>query len=420
MGMKYFRYMKNVYLDNAATTRMDERVLEAMMPYLKNNFGNASSVHKWGREAKVMIEDARDLIADFIGAKPSEIYFTSGGTEANNWALKGLAFGKFIPLAPFSRKGGISTSLRKGGIVSTRIEHSSVIGTLEYLKERFGFEVTYVNTDRFGVVNPEDVINAITDKTFLMCMMHSNNELGVINNVAALGKIAVERGVYLHTDSVQSIGKTKFNVNELNCTTATLSAHKIYGPKGIGALYVKKDTPIDKLLHGGKQERDRRGGTENVAGIAGFKKAIEILKEHMSDDIEHYKKLRERLMAGLRNSFGDKVIFNSPEDEAAKQPPLIPPLVRGNSPTLWNMLNISFNLNKVKIDPDALLIKLDMNGIAVSSGSACTSGTVQPSHVLKAIGYDDITAKSSLRVSFGRYNTEEEVDYFLRVLKEII
>jgi cysteine desulfurase len=417
MGMKYFSYVKNIYFDNAATTKMDERVLEAMLPYIKEGFGNASSVHRWGREAKVMVEDARDVIADFIGARPSEIYFTSGGTEANNWGIKGIAFGRVIPLSPFSRKGGISASLRKGRIISTRIEHSSVIDTLEYLRERFGFEVAYVDTDRFGVVNMDDVKNAITDKTFLICMMHANNELGVINDVAVLGKIAGEKGIYLHTDSVQSIGKTNFNVNDLHCTTATLSAHKIYGPKGIGALYIKKDTPIDKFLHGGKQERDRRGGTENVAGIAGFKKAIEILKERMSDDIEHYKKLKDRMIQRLKVEFGGSMIINAPPNIA---PPNIAPPRQGGDSSLYNITNISFDTKKWEIDPETLLIKLDMKGIAVSSGSACTSGTVQPSHVLKAIGYDDVRAKSSLRVSFGRYNTEEEVDYFVETLREII
>lgn len=394
--------MKNIYLDNAATTRMDERVAEAMMQYFRDKYGNASSVHRWGREAKVLVEDARDVVAEFIGARSSEIYFTSGGTEANNWALRGMAFGNI------GMNDGILRSAQNdkmNHIISTRIEHPSVMDTLEYLWERFGFEITYVPTDRFGVVNPEDVKNAITDKTFLICMMHSNNELGVINDVAALGKIAREKGIELHTDSVQSIGKTKFDVKELNCSTATLSAHKIYGPKGIGALYIKKGTPVDKFHHGGKQERDRRGGTENVAAIAGFKKAVEILRERMDEDIEHYRRLKDELIQRLKLELGEKIMLNTHTDMNVG---------------LHNILNFSFDHNKVKIDPEALLIKLDMKGIAVSSGSACTSGTIQPSHVLKAIGYDDVTAKSSLRVSFGRENTEEEVEYFVRALKEIV
>lgn len=381
--------MKNIYFDNAATTKMDEKVVEAMLPYMKENFGNASSVHKWGRDAKVFIEDAREVIAEFIGARPSEFYFTSGGTEANNFGIKGLAFNNLG---------------KKNHIISAKIEHSSVLDSLEYLEKRLGFSVSYVKTDSFGVVNPDNVRDEITDKTFLICMMHSNNELGVINDIAALGKIAKEKGIYLHTDSVQSIGKTKFDVNELNCSTASLSAHKIYGPKGIGALYIRKDTSIDKFHHGGKQERDRRGGTENVAAIAGFKKAVEILKERMTDDIDRYGKLRLRLLSELEQSLGDKIIFNSLNNEKG----------------LNNIINISLDLNKVKIDSDALLIKLDMNGIAVSSGSACTSGTVQPSHVLKAVGHDNLTAKNTLRISFGRYNTEDEVDYFVKVLKEML
>ena len=233
--------------------------------------------------------------------------------------------------------------------------------------------------------------------------MHSNNELGVINDITAIAEIIKNKHIALHTDSVQSIGKTSFNVNKLYCNTATISAHKIYGPKGIGALYIRKGTPIDKFIHGGKQERDRRGGTENIPAIAGLKKAIEILNEQMDSDIKHYSKLKSKLIQKLNSEFGGKIIINSLTDEKA----------------LPNIINISFTPQKTKIDSDSLIIKLDMNGIAVSSGSACTSGSVQPSHVLKAIGYDDDTAKSSLRISFGRENTVEEVDYFVDELKEI-
>jgi cysteine desulfurase len=389
--------MNEIYLDNAATTPMDERVVEAMLPYMKVFCGNASSVHKPGREAKVLLEDARDVIAEFIGARPSEIYFTSGGTEANNFAIKGMAFNDL----GFTPDG---EEKRKYHIITSRIEHSAVIDTVEYLKNRFGFEITYISTNKFGEMDLDELRNAVTDDTFLICAMHSNNELGVINNISKISEIAKEKNVLLHTDSVQSIGKVHFNVNELYCDTATLSAHKIYGPKGIGALYVRKDTPIDKFIHGGRQERDRRGGTENITAIAGFKKAVELLQKEMNSDIEKYKLLKRKLIQMIKESFSDKVILNSLESD--------------NS--LNNIVNISFDTGKVKIDPETVLIKLDLKGIAVSSGSACTSGSLQPSHVLKAIGYDDSTARSSLRISFGRFNNEGDIDKFIEALKDVI
>jgi cysteine desulfurase len=417
--------MKQVYFDNAATTKPDERVAGAMLPWMREKFGNPSSVHRWGREAKVLVEDTRDLISDFIGAKPSEIYFTSGGTEANNFAIKGIAFSlrSLAPRSPFGKTPFRITFSQRNHIISTRIEHSSVVDTLGYLEERFGFKVSYVQTDQYGRVNPEDIENEINENTFLICMMHSNNELGVINDIHRLGIIAQEKGVLLHSDSVQSIGKTSFNVNKLGCSSATISAHKIYGPKGIGAIYVCSGMPIDKFLHGGKQERDRRGGTENVAAIAGFKKAVEILKERMDDDVEHYKKLKKRLIAKLQENFGEKIKFNSLVETGLSEGLLAErPVSTGmvEQTSLPNIVNFSFDTGKVKSDPETILIKLDMKGIAVSSGSACTSGTVKPSHVLKAIGYDDETAKSSIRVSFGRYNAVEEVDYLVDVLREII
>lgn len=378
--------MPDIYLDNAATTPVDERVLDAMLPYLKERFGNASSVHKFGREAKVMLEDARDTIADFIGARSSEIYFTSGGTEANNFALKGIAFNYLN---------------RKKHIITSRIEHSAVIDTLEYLKNRFGFDITYLDVNKYGEIDIEQLTDSITNETFLISIMHSNNELGVINNIPEISKTAKSKNILLHSDTVQSTGKVYFNVNELYCDAAALSAHKIYGPKGIGALYIRKDTPVDKFIHGGKQERDRRGGTENIVAIAGFKKAVEILQKEMASDIEKYNLLKRKLIFLLKKNFGDSVKINSHDDDRA----------------LHNIVNITFNSNT---DADTILIKLDLKGIAVSSGSACTSGAVQPSHVLKAIGYDDNNAKSSLRISFGRFNNEGDIDKLTEALKEII
>jgi len=382
--------MSLIYLDNAATTPIDPRVKEAMLPWLGENYGNPSSVHEAGRKAKVMLEDTRDLFAEFIGARSSEIYFTSGGTEANNFAIKGSAF--------YNLK-------KKDHIITTAIEHSAVIDTVEYLKLRFGFSVTCLRTNKFGEIDLNELKDSITDKTFLVSVMHSNNELGVINDISSTSKLLKNSEVMFHSDMVQSLGKVKFNVNDIGVNFASFSGHKIYGPKGIGVLYIKKDSTIDKYMHGGKQERDRRGGTENIPGIAGFKKAIEILKNEMDADIENSVKLRNKLTTELNSQFGNKIIINS-----AKQGGMFLP----------NILNISFNPETTKIDPDTLLIKLDMKSIAVSSGSACTSGSVQPSHVLKAIGYDDDTARSSIRISFGRFNTEADIDVFIKGLKDII
>jgi cysteine desulfurase len=380
--------MNMFYLDNAATTPMDKRVLEAMLPYLKEDFGNPSSIHSYGRKVKVMLEEARDTVADFIGAEPSEIYFTSGGTEANNMAVKGIA------LAAYGRKNHI---------ICSKIEHPAVLDPIEYLVNRFRFDVTYIDNDKYGRVDLEQIRDSITDKTVLVCVMHSNNELGIINDISAISDLAVEKGIYIHTDSVQSIGKTNFNVNNIRCSACTLSAHKIYGPKGIGAIYIKKGTVVDKLIHGGKQEHSKRGGTENIASIAGFKKAVEILKDEMSRDINRYKSLRQRLLNGLKR-LSETVHINSLDTDN----------------TLPNIISLSFSTGKLKIDPETILIKLDLKGLAVSSGSACTSGAVLPSHVLKAIGYDDLRAKTSLRISIGRFNNENDVDYFLKELSGII
>lgn len=379
--------MKNIYLDNAATTPIDERVFESMVPYFKESFGNASSIHKYGREAKVLLEDARDTVADYIGARPSEIYFTSGGTEANNFAIKGIAFNNL---------GG------KKEIISSRIEHSAILDTLEYLKLRFGFNIKYVNNNRHGIIDIDNLKDSITKDTGLICIMHSNNELGVINDISSIAELANTKCIKLHSDTVQSLGKTELNIGKIGCDTASFSAHKIYGPKGIGALYIKRGTTIDKFIHGGKQERDRRGGTENIAAIAGFKKAIEILKSEMNNDLSHYEKLRNKLIRILNEKFRDKIIINTADN------------------ALNNIVNISFAPNNIKVDSDTLLIKLDMKGIAVSSGSACASGSIQPSHVLKALGYDENTSRSSLRVSFGRFNVESDVDYFIETLNNIL
>jgi len=380
--------MRHIYLDNASTTPVDPRVRDAMIPLLTENFGNPSSVHYFGRRAKVLLEDTRDKIAEFLGVKSSEIFFTSGGTESNNHAIKGIA---------------LSQLGRKNHIISSPVEHSSVIDTLNYLKDKFSFNITWLSVNKYGEIDLNELEDKITEQTFLVCIMYSNNELGTINDINSVAGIISDKGIYLHTDMVQSLGKCRFRLNDIGCSTASFSAHKIYGPKGAGLLYIRKNTQIEKYLHGGKQERNLRGGTENLPAIAGFGKAVEILKDEMVSDIELYTKLNHKIRKLLTSSFGDDIIINSPDGNA-----------------LHNILNISINPAKIKIDADALLIKLDTAGIAVSSGSACASGSIQPSHVLKAIGYDDDLARSSLRISFGRFNTEEEVEVFVRELKGII
>lgn len=380
---------KKIYFDNAATTRIDEEVLDAMMPYLKEDFGNPSSIHSFGKTAKVLVEDARDEIAGFVKADSKEIFFTNSGTEANNFAIKGLSF-QFL-------------NSEKNHIITSSIEHSAVLDTLRFLESKFKFNVTYLKPGGNGRISLSDVSNSIRPETFLISIMHSNNETGVINDIESITQIFTDDNLFVHTDSVQSIGKTFFDVRKLGINFATLSAHKIYGPKGIAALYIKSKTPVEKFIHGGMQERDMRGGTENVASIAGFKKAVEILKNQFDNDVLHYLKLKNYLSAKLKELFGDIVLFNSADENS-----------------LPNIVNISFDSKKSDIDGEMILIRLDLEGIAVSGGSACTAGTHKPSYVLKEIGRDDKTALGSLRISFGRENKISEIDYFLESLKKIL
>lgn len=374
-----------IYLDNASTTPLDPEVKDAMLAWLGEKFGNPSSVHSYGREAKVMIEDTRDLIADFLGVRSSELYFTSGGTESNNFALIGLA---------------MSHLHKKNKIISSPTEHSSVLETLKFLRDKLGFDVLYSRVARSGEFELDK--NLLDENVFLICAMHVNNELGTVNDIVKL-RGEIPDNVFIHSDCVQSLGKLKSDLVNLGCSTASFSAHKIYGPKGIGALYIKKGTPVEVFMHGGSQERARRGGTENVAAIAGFGKAVEILKKKMDSDIHLYRELNSRLKQLLFQNFRDDVIINSPENNS-----------------VFNIINISLNSGRFKIDPETFIIQLEMKGIAVSSGSACTSGTLKPSHVLKALGYDDDSARTSLRISFGRFNKAEDVDMFIKSLKEIL
>ena len=381
--------MKRVYLDNAATTRIDDEVLDAMMPFLKEEYGNPSSIHSFGKSTKVMLEDTRDSIADFIGSSPKEIFFTGSGTESNNSAIKGIAY-KFL-------------NSQKNHIITTAIEHSAVLDSLKYLESKFNFLVTYLKTDDKGQISFDELSASVRPETFLITIMHSNNEIGIINDIKAVTDLAVINNIFVHTDSVQSIGKTQFNVKDLNVNSATMSAHKIYGPKGISALYIKDKTPVDKFIHGGMQERNMRGGTENIPAVAGFKKAIEILKKNMQNDISHYIKLKYYLTEKLTIDFGEAVMFNS-----------------ANENSLPNIVNISFDKSKLDFDEEMILIKLDLMGVAVSGGSACTAGTHKPSYVLTELGRDKKTALGSIRISIGRDTTNEDIDIFVESVKKII
>ncbi|HIE28997.1 TPA: cysteine desulfurase NifS [Candidatus Poribacteria bacterium] len=376
--------MKRIYLDHNATTPVHPEVKAAMLPYYEDLFGNASSVHSYGREAREAIDVAREQVAELIGASsPTEIIFTSGGTESDNHAIKGTA---------------LSKADKKGNhIIISPIEHHAVENTCEYLEKR-GFEVTHLQVDKYGIIDLQNLEDAIKDTTILISVMHANNEVGTIQPLAEVGKIAKERGILLHTDAVQSVGKIPLNVDELGVDLLSLSAHKIYGPKGIGALYIRKGTRIDSLLHGGHHERNRRAGTENVPGIVGLGKASEIAKKEMEANREHLWSLTEKLRAGIQEEIEFVRQNGHPEQR------------------LPNTLNFSFEF----VEGEALILSLDMQGICVSTGSACTSGSLEPSHVLAAIGLPPEIAHGSVRISLGRDNTEEEINYVLETLPSVV
>ncbi len=374
--------MKRIYMDYAATTPMHPDVAETMKPYFTDNFGNPSSIHSYGRDARKAIDAARDNIAAFIGARPDEIIFTSGGTEADNFALEGVAFAN-------EKKGN--------HIISTSIEHHAVINCLDFLKKR-GFKVTYVPVDSTGLVDPADVRKAITDKTFLVSVMHANNEIGTIEPIAEIGAACREKGVYFHTDAVQTFGHLPIDVSKLNVDLLSASAHKLYGPKGVGLLYVKKGTKIMPYLHGGEQERGLRASTENVPGIVGFSKAVDIAKSEMENEEKKLTVLRDKLIKGILSGIED---------------------TRLNGHTnrrLPNNVNVSIEY----IEGESMILRLDLEGIAGSTGSACSSGSLEPSHVLLSIGLPAEIAHSSLRLTLGRWTTEEEVDHVLKVLPKIV
>ena len=374
--------MDRIYMDNAATTAVSPEVLQTMLPYFSEIYGNPSSIHSTGRDARRAVDAARKQVAQAIGAQPTEIYFTAGGSESDNWAIKGTAFAK-------RDKGN--------HIITTAIEHHAVLHTCQWL-EKQGFQVTYLPVDEYGRVRVEDVEKAITDKTILISIMAANNEIGTLEPIAEIGKLAHEKGILFHTDAVQAVGAIPLDVNAMNIDMLSMSGHKFHGPKGIGALYIRKGVRPDVFMHGGAQERAQRAGTENLAGIVGMGKAIELATQNLEANAARMTRLRDKLI--------DSILAEIPE-------------VRLNghrTERLPNNVNVSIRY----IEGEALLLRLDLAGIAGSSGSACTSGSLDPSHVLLAIGLPHEIAHGSLRLSLGTDSTEAEVDEVLRVLPGIV
>lgn len=374
--------MKSVYMDNAATTRMKDEVLRVMIPLMTDTYGNPSSVHRFGREARKAVEAAREQVAGAIGAEKGEIYFTGGGTEADNWVVKGIAY---------------ANRAKGKRVITSSIEHHAMLHTCEWL-ERQGIPVTYLPADSDGIVQPESLESAVTDDTALVSIMFANNEIGSVQPIEELARIAHAHGAVFHTDAVQAVGAIPIDVKALGIDSLSLSAHKFYGPKGVGALYIKKGIPFEPIQWGGAQERKKRGGTENTAAIIGLGKAIELATESMDVHVAHVTKLRDRLIDGILKKIPD-VRLNGHRTRR----------LPGN-------VNVSIRY----IEGEALLLSLDLAGIAASSGSACTSGSLDPSHVLLAIGLPHEIAHGSLRLSLGDFNTEEDVDYVLAQLPAIV
>jgi cysteine desulfurase len=373
---------RTIYLDHAATTFVKPEVLEAMIPYFTEYFGNPSSIYGIARDSKKAIETARVQTAKALGADPDEIYFTSGGSESDNWAIKGVALA--------NRKRG-------NHIITTQIEHHAVLHTCKFL-EKEGFEVTYLPVDQYGLVNPEDLENAITEKTILISVMYANNEIGTIEPVGDLGAIARNHKIYFHTDAVQAIGNIPIDVKSQNIDLLSLSAHKFYGPKGAGALYIRKGVRIENLIHGGGQERKRRAGTENIAGIVGLGKAIELATADIPRHNAAITAMRDRLLKGVLEKIPNAQLNGHPEKR-----------LPGN-------FNVSFEF----IEGESMLLWLDDEGICASTGSACTSGSLEPSHVLLATGLPVEISHGSLRLTLGDANKEGDVDIVLDILPKVV
>ncbi|MDA2929096.1 cysteine desulfurase NifS [Acidobacteria bacterium AH-259-O06] len=374
--------MRQVYLDNNATTPVDPRVFEAMRPYYVEDFGNAASIHTYGQKAHCAVEDARGQVADLIRARPNEILFTSGGTESDNTALRGVA-------ARHQSRGN--------HIITTSIEHSAILRTCEQL-EKEGFCITYIPVDRKGMVRLDKLKEAIDDQTILISVMHGNNEIGAIQSIEHIAAMARERKILFHTDAVQTVGKIGVNVEELSVDLLSLSAHKMHGPKGVGALYIRRGVSMNPLLFGGSHERSRRAGTLDVPGIVGLGKACELSNEALEAFNTRVRALRDKLEKGILEQIPDTVVNGSRTER------------------LPHLTNISFR----SVEGEALLISLDFQGVAVSTGSACSSGTVEPSHVLTALGGNQKLRDSAIRFSLSRMNTKNDVDYVLQILPGIV
>ena len=371
-----------IYMDHSATSPVDPEVFEAMKPYFVDNFGNASTLYSLGRDARKAMEAARENVASLIGAKPEEVIFTSGGTESDNIAIKGTAY-------HLKNKGN--------HIITSAIEHPAVRETCKYL-EKNGFEVTYLPVYEDGIVKVSDLEDAITDKTILITIMHANNEIGTIQPISEIGKIARENKIYFHTDAVQTVGKIPVNVEEMNVDMLSLSAHKVYGPKGIGALYVKKGVRLEPIIHGGGHEKGLRPGTENVSGIVGLGKACELAEKNLLEDTKYITNLRDKLIDGILDSVEQSYL----DGHRTKRLP--------------NNVNLRFT----GIEGESLVLHLDSKGVAASTGSACSSKSLEPSHVLIALGLEHVEAHGSLRLTLGKENTEEEVDYVITAVKEVV
>jgi len=374
--------MKRIYLDHAATTPTHPEVVKAMLPYFADTFGNPSSIYSYGQEAKGAIEEARDKVAVLVGARSEEVVFTGGGTEADNFAIKGVAY---------------ANEPKGNHIITSSIEHHAVVETCKFLEKR-GFRVTYLPVDGYGLVDPDDIRRSITDKTILISVMHANNEMGTIEPIAEIGRIAKEAGVYFHTDAVQTVGHIPVDVNELGVDLLSMSAHKLYGPKGVGALYIRKGTKLIPFMHGGEQERRRRGGTENVPGIVGFGKTAELAQQEMGEEAERLIHFRDQLINDLLERI-DHTHLNGH------------PLKR-----LPNNVNVSVDF----VEGESMLLNLDLEGICASTGSACSSSSLEASHVLLAMGLPHEQAHGSLRFTLGKWTTEEEIGRVLEVLPRVV
>lgn len=373
---------KRIYADNAATTKVAPEVVDAMLPYFTETYGNPSSIYNEGRTARVAVEKAREQVANAIGASPKEIYFTGSGSEADNWALRSTA-------RALSKKGN--------HIITSAVEHHAVLHTCQDL-EKQGFEVTYLPVDKYGMVSPDDVKAAIKDTTIMISIMFANNEIGTIMPIKEIGALAREKGIFFHTDAVQAAGHVKIDVKDMNIDLMSVSGHKLGAPKGIGALYIRKGVKIDSFIHGGAQERRKRAGTENLPAIVGFGKAVELASNEMEEEAKRLTLLRDKVIKGILENIPYSRLNGHPSDR-----------LPGNA-------NISFEF----IEGESMLLFLDMKGIYASSGSACTSGSLDPSHVLLAIGLPHEKAHGSLRITLGINNTEEDVDTLLKELPPIV